>query len=234
MRNKTIAILLVMVIAAAVAVSGCTGGNASVDPSTSPGTTTKPTANANEPDMPEITLKDNGNFNWAEYSMKSDPDDDKPTKIRYEMSQEDYEGTPAKHLKMIMEMMGMEIVSDVYISTATGKAIAAKVTGMGIETIVDEQNLSTYDTANPASTLDAYTNADGGYSSYVYKGATPDVVIINGHTYTCTKYTFWKSYSDDGSSRMEVWIDPNVPLPVMTQEYYKNEKDDSIELLGWG
>lgn len=242
MKNKAVMILLVLAIAAVVAVSGCTGGSASSDKGSS--TTTSGTATsgaaattaatAKPAAMPEIKLKDNGNYNWAEYNFKLTKDSD-PDKMRFDQTKEDYKGTPARHVKMTMTMFGIDAVSDIYYSVATGKCIGASTTVMDQTTVVDDKNLSAYDTTDPSAMMGSFTSADQyGYSEFVYKGATPDVVIENGHTYTCTKYTFWKSYSKDGSSRWELEVDPSVPLPIKMVEYYDNEESTSFALQGWG
>lgn len=233
MRTKTIMLLLVLAVAAAVAVSGCTGGKASTDTSSSTSTTTGATAAPTQaatakPSAPAITLKDNGNFNWAEYNMKITKTST-PQKMRFDMTKEDYQGTPAKHMKLTMTLYGIDAVSDIYYSQATGKCIAASTTAMGHTTTVDAANLSQYDNQDPSTSYSQFSS-----SEYVFKGTTPDVVIENGHTYTCSKYTYWESYSKDGSSRWEIDVDPNVPLPVKMVQFYKNEESTSMALQGWG
>ncbi|OPY25521.1 MAG: hypothetical protein A4E28_03088 [Methanocella sp. PtaU1.Bin125] len=237
MKNRYIAILFVVVVAAAVCVAGCTGGSSTTSPTANPtgnpgSGTVQPTSQP-QSSGPEIKMYNDGQYNWVEYNMKMSRHDDDWTKVRYDLTMEDYRGTPVKHIKTTQTLMGYPVSSDVYISTATGKAIAAKVTAIGTTTEIDAANLSSYDGADPAASTDAFMST-GGYSEYKYKGSSPDVVIVNGKTYTCTKYTWWKSYSDDGSSRVEVWIDGSVPVPVKMVTYYKNEADSQMELLGWG
>jgi hypothetical protein len=237
MKNRYIAILFIMVLAVAVCVAGCTGGNAgpTANPTTTPGgSTTGPTSKP-QSSGPDIKLYNDGNFNWVEYNLKTSKYADEWDKMRYDYTDEDYQGTPVKHMRTTMEFMGIEVISDVYYSKATGKAVAAKTTTLGVETNVDQANLSTYDAMDIRSSMGDITDNDDQYGSYVYKGSSPDVVVTsNGKTYTCTKYTWWKSYSDDGSSRVEVWIDSNVPAVVKMVTYYKNEADTQMELLGWG
>lgn len=242
MRSRYLAIIFVAAVAAAICVAGCTGGNGSANPTANPtaspgaGTanpTGNPTGTANA-GGPEIKLYNNGQFNWVEYRLKTSKYADEWDEMRYDYTDEDYQGTPARHMRTTMEFMGIEVISDVYFSKATGKAIAAKTTTLGVESVVDAANLSTYDAMDISKSMKEYTDNDDQYGSYVYKGSAPDVVVVNGKTYTCTKYTWWKSYSNDGSSRVEFWIDASVPTVVKMVSYYENEADSQMELKGWG
>lgn len=237
MKNRYIAILFVAVVAAAICVAGCTGGNTSptASPTANPGSGTVSPTSSPQSSGPDINLYNDGKFNWVEYNLKTSRYADEWDKMRYDYTDEDYQGTPARHMKTSMQFMGIDVVSDVYYSKATGKAIAAKTTTLGIESVVDQANLSTYDAMDISNSMGDITDNDDQYGQYVYKGSAPDVLVTsNGKTYTCTKYTWWKSYSKDGSSRVELWIDSNVPAIVKMVTYYENDADTQMELLGWG
>ena len=224
MKFKYISIILVLLVVAALSVSGCTmlGGNkttTTTTPTAAPGTTeptstTGPTVAATT--APSTSLGDTlsslyqkGKFSWYEYQYSVDMGEGQ-----------------SMTMKMKMEFLGTGIdpkdgVSGEHMRTTTTTTIP----GMGPQT----------------STSDFYSKPDSGipssskstdYSASTAKlvNAGTETITVPAGTFTCTKYTVTDS---DMKGTSTFWSSPKAPVPVKFSAGTEGETMN-MELTGWG
>jgi len=211
-------ILLVLLVVAALAVSGCIGGNSTTTPTptVSPGSTSgdsTPTPGVSATPTPTQAPATGGNtlgslyrmghFTWFEYQSMMDFDGEQVTaKTKYEFLGQgvDPEDSKTKEHTRITSTMNMPVV--------------------GLQT----NSVDFYYDPNEAEEGDDYSFTSD--TPLVNEGA--DTVTVLAGTFACTKY----SVIEDGVSNT-FWSSPQAPMPV---KFTATVESDTItyELTGWG
>jgi hypothetical protein len=219
--KKYVSILLVLLVVAALSVSGCTmlGGNGgkTATPTTTPGTTepttvTGPTTAATT--APSTSLGDTlgalyqkGKFSWYEYQYTMDMGEGQSIAMKMKMEMlgtgiDPKDGVSGEHMRstVTMTMPGMEpqtTVTDVYSKPDTGSSSQSKDYSASTAKLVNEGT---------------------------------ETVTVPAGTFTCTKYTVTDSDMEGTST---FWSSSKVPVPVkfaVTSE----GTTMNMELVGWG
>lgn len=242
-------ILLVLLVIAALSISGCTTPTpttktptttpTTVAPTTTPGTptsvapTTQPTSGGVLSTVGQ--LFNINSLNWYQFRMTM-VKDGKTTTATYKISMlgdTTYNGVAAKHDKFAIDMPaqdGQEAMS-MEVDTYTSKADQSSLGGH-LKMIQNGQTLMEMDI--PASQSSSYSSTDitsqaDAQNDVALTNAGPDVVIIDGKTYACTKYT----YTTTEGAGYTVWYSPQAPMPVKTV-WTGDGTTSTMELIGWG
>ena len=246
--KKYVSILLVLLVVAALSVSGCTmlggnnnGGQATPVPTTNPDTnepdaTEEPTAQPTGGDVLSTVgqLFNMNNLNWYQFRMTSDVEGETVI-ATYKISMlgdTTYNGVAAEHEKFEIDMPaqeGQEAMS-MEVETYTSKADQSSLGGH-MKMIQNGETVMEMDI--PASQAGTYTSQDitdqaQVEDDVVLSNAGPAVVIIDGKTYACTKYT----YTIEDGTTYTVWHSPQAPLPVKSE--WTGEVTGTMELIDWG
>lgn len=214
--KKYVSILLVLLVVAALSVSGCTvlggnqGGKATATPTTNPGTT-EPGATDSPAVQPTTTpgtsledtlgsLYQEGKFTWIEYTT-------------------------------VMSMEGMEVKTTMKMEMLGNEMHEGKM--MDHTRITINGNAQDY-WSDPNEAGDSSSDS-GDFSSSDAKltNAGLDTVTINGKTYACTKYTV--TMTNEGEEAVYTfWAAPaQAPAPVQYQFDMEGVTMTS-QLTGWG
>ncbi len=224
MKFRYISIVLVLLVVAALSVSGCTmlggnnnGGGQTATPTATPGTT-EPGATATPVTAPTNTpgasvgdklasLYNLGQLHWFEYRLTTDIDGENMIST------------------FKMEMLGQGVdPKDGKMKEHTRMTSTMNIPGMGPQTnTMDFYNDPNEPTTDSETSPSSYMTSE---AALVNQGS--DVVVIDGKTYACTKY----SVTEDGSTTT-FWHSPQAPLPV---KYTSTSEGTTMttELLGWG
>jgi hypothetical protein len=237
-------ILLILIVAAVLAVSGCSGGNVTATPTPQQGgytvgTPTPATTVSGSPTPAGATPSSAGqlfNINAVHsysYRLTSVGADGQTTKANFAIAHEDttYGGVPAMHMAMSFDAPATasssvgQLSVDVYTRKSDNTTLGGhmKMVAAG-QTIIDADI--------PAGQASTYTSNDllasseaSGNSQLINQG--PDTVTIDGKTYACTKYM----YTSDGVT-YTVWHAAQAPMPVKMQWTDKGSAN-TVELLSW-
>lgn len=233
MKAKLIVVLAVALMVASLAVSGCTspvkkvtGSSDQVTPTATPGSG-KPSSGAGDGSSPTTkSLFDTSNLKYYEWRWTSVSNGETDTfNYRVERGTESYNGAQTKFKKVTFTSKDQDPSSITLYFDATGeKAIAYKVDDQVYEITQDNEAM--------AHMFDGY---DVGlmWANYDYdlSNGVPDVLNINGKTYTAQKYAVGTIY---GSST--IWSATVDGKQMCVQLEYKDAKGDSLkyQLWDWG
>ncbi len=216
----------------ALAVSGCSGGSPTTNPTptASPGTmggSATPTPAAGGVTSANQMFNMN-NLNMYEYRLTTDTGGQKTTMTyKIEYSDSTYQGSPAKMTKMTYNMPGSgEMLVSLYHSKTDDHLLGGTYTitagGQTMEMPIPADQGSTYSQNDWAAT----TESSIGDTSLANAGT--DTLTANGKQYTCTKYT-WTSEGNDYS----VWYTAQAPMPMKYQWTDNKGNSWTMELLNW-
>ena len=239
--------MVVLVVAAALAVSGCSGGgSASPSPTTHtgvPGTDTQvPTASPTPVPLPTpgvVTLTtadqlfDLDSLHSYQYRLTSTQNGWTYTGlITIMLTDESYHGVAARHMVMSMDASTVgagsgQMVIDFYTSKADNSTLGGHVTMSSNGKTVLDQPIQAGGTSTYTST-DPVVSGEASSDARLTKAGT-DTIVVNGISYACTVYT----YADQGKD-YTIWYSPQVPMPV--KEMWLDGLGNScvIELMSWG
>lgn len=233
MKYRYPAIIAVILISIAISVTGCC---CCTSVPTIPGATTSGgvtiTVAPTQTTTGGTTLGSMIDFNkvrWYEYRISSDTEGTSTSMVMREDFNVDYQGKKANKVTLDMDMGAgnstMNVIS--YMDASTGATLGGhmKMTAGGQVIIDQDIEPGASPSATPGvSTENPLVSFEG---TSVTKSGTESVTVPAG-TYTATKYT-WKKGSDTGN----VWMAPNVPVPVK-MAYSSSGSTMNMELTGWG
>ncbi|HTY91854.1 MAG TPA: hypothetical protein VMC84_11825 [Methanocella sp.] len=230
MKYRYTAIFIILI---ALAAAGCTSTTqTSPAASTQPAASGTPTTASNAASGSTLSsMIDFSKVNWYEYRMTSDTGGTSTTSdLRWDYNI-DYNGHKANKATMNMNMgtsdsATTEVITS-YTDVASGATLGGHIKMMTGSQVVLDQDIqpgASATTTPGASTENPLTTYQG---TSVTKIGTESVTVPAG-TYTATKYT-WTSGSNTGN----VWVAPNVPIPVK-MSYSAASSTTDMELVGWG
>ncbi len=231
-------ILLILLVLAALAVSGCSGGNPTSTPAptpTSPASTPCPTPTWNVVDTPARVdqLFHLDSLHWYRYkSSLSSGTVDLSSLYKFEYSDETYAGTAAKHTRITANntVSGLESICDIYTSRTDGRSLGGHLKSFIFGTPTTETSFEAGQGTNYLNTDLANQARANSQVALTYSGE--EKVTVDGNTYTCTRYV----YTFEGVT-YTAWYSPQAPAPVKvtwTDKYIGGTAYLKLELLGWG
>lgn len=234
-------IILILLVAVALAVSGCSGSDtgSTATPTPQPGGSTAGTPTA-APTAPPVASEPSSvgqlfsinDLSTYTYRMTSVTNGQTQTgTITISFTDTTYNGVEARHLYLNMDSPATgetgagQFLIDVYMRKSDNSTL-----GGHTKMVVNGQTFIDMDI--PADQASDYTEKDI-VSSGLASDHTPltrvgsETVTIDGKTYSCTKYT----YVDDGIA-YTVWYTAQAPMPVKMQ-WTDNDSFNTMELLSW-
>jgi len=217
--------LVVLLVIALLAVSGCIGGGGSATPTPAPtagpGASTGPTGSPGASSLTASSIFDTSNLNFYEWRISATGED--PVNFRIEKGTESYKGTPTKFKKMTITEQGEDPdIMTVYYDAA-GNAIGA---------ISDGQEL-------PAEVVPSMTGMFNamdigqiwGAANYPLSNSLPETLNINGKTYVCQKWAVGNFAGNAG-----VWTATvnGVQMAVQIQYGDNQGHTSTYQLWDWG
>jgi hypothetical protein len=231
-------VVLIILILAVLALSGCTGGKSTITPCPTPTPTT--ITPAPEPmwvavDNPSRVdqLFHLDSLHWYLYRANiSSGTVNLLSLYKFEYGDETYDGTAAKHTRVTANntVSGLESISDIYESKADGRSLGGTVKSFVFGNPMTEMSIEAGQGQN-------YLHTDMAYQARAY-GKVPltrsgqEKVIVDGTTYTCTRY----AYTFEGVT-YTAWYTLEAPAPVKVAWIDKNVQGSAhmtLELLDWG
>jgi hypothetical protein len=222
-------ILIVFLVIVALAVSGCSGGSptANPTPTVGPGGDGTPTQAAGG--LTSANQMFNlGNLNMYEYKMTTDVSGQKSSlTYKIEYSDSAYHDTPAKLTTMTYDVPGSgQMIVNMYYDKGDdhllGGSYKMAVGGQNIEIPIGADESDTYSQNDWAIT----TEESIGDTSLASTGT--ETVTANGKSYTCTKYT-WTA----GDVSYNVCYTPQAPMPLKYQWSDNKGNSWTMELISW-
>jgi hypothetical protein len=232
--------VLIILILAVLMLSGCSGGN----PTNAPGSTPAPTPAAgtlipaptwNAVDAPAGVdqLFHLDSLHWYRYrSSISSSNMVLSSLYLFEYSDETYGGTAAKRTRITANdtVTGLESITDVYASKADGRSLGGSVRSFIYGNPTTEMSIEAGQGAN-------YLKSDLANQAMASSGAAltnsgQEKITVDGTTYTCTRYDY-----NSGGVAYTAWYTPQAPAPVKVAWVDKNVQGGAhmtLELLGWG
>ncbi|CAJ36525.1 hypothetical protein [Methanocella arvoryzae] len=216
--KKYVSILLVLLVVAALSVSGCTtpgGDGGKTTPTATPGATdepgVQPTASATEsPGLMDTlsSLYQMSKFTWYEYQYMIDMGEGMTMKMKTKMeflgqAADPEDGVVGEHIRM----------------TST-----TSIPGMGDQTTTND-----FYTKPDSDSSDADSDDYWSSTAKIVNVGTETVTVPAG-TFVCTKYSVTDS---DMEGTSYFWSSPQAPLPVKYSTTVEGQTMD-MELVGWG
>lgn len=236
-------LIISIVLAIMLAVSGCSGGNGTATPTSTPGpggnTAGTPTPAATAGPTPGVgalsTVAQLYNINAIHaysYRLTSETGGQTSTSnFALAYSDTTYSGVPAQHVSMSFDTPSTggtspaQMTVDLYTSKADKKSL-----GGHMKMVVNGQTLMDNDI--PAgqettySTNDMASSAASSGAQLISQGT--ETVTIDSKSYACTKYT----YTSEGTV-YTVWYTPQAPMPVKSRWTDNSGNTYTMELTSW-
>jgi hypothetical protein len=229
-------LIILVLLAAALVVSGCSGNSpgpaatATPGPIASPGITASPTSTAGPSAEPARSaaqaaeLFDFSRINWFEYTVYS-ANETGPSGLRYEASTATINGAPAKAERITVRAPNDTVIDvESFYDPASGRETGGHVKFViGGQTWIDSDTVPGDDQYKSNSI--AWTFQQGNWP---LRSLGTEKITAGGKTYTCTKYAVGEA-GESGTA----WMAAGVPLPVRIDSV--SEKGTATwELAGWG
>jgi hypothetical protein len=233
LRLRYSGILIIFLVIVALAVSGCSGGSSTTNPTPtvgpgSPGGDGTPTPAAGQttggtPDIKSLFDMDKlKSYEWKITSVTEGKSN--VTYFRFEKNTGvTYNGVAANEDKMTVTMDDSTVMKfDVFYSPTDNRQLGGSVQ-MG-----DFQMPITAD-SQYSSMFDAYDVSDTySTSDWLLTSKGPDTLLINGKTYICNKY-----WVGDAGGQGTVWVSNGVPMPVKIESKTSDGSSWTYELWDW-
>ena len=143
--------------------------------------------------------------------------------LKTEISDDQFQGTPAVHYKNTMVLTGqaITIITDIFYSTSFDAILGGTVT-----TIMNGQTITTPIPANQLQTYAGNANFQKE-SILVYQGT--ETITVPAGTFVTKRYT---ASIENGTATY--WVADGVPVPVKYYILSNDGSDVTAELEGWG
>ncbi|OPY25522.1 MAG: hypothetical protein A4E28_03089 [Methanocella sp. PtaU1.Bin125] len=230
MKKSHSIILIVLLVVAILAVSGCTGGSSTTNPTATPshGGSSTPAPTQPGSNTPG-SLFNLGNLKMYEYKLTTvSGGETTSSTYKIEYSDSTYQGTPAKLSKFTYSMpsTGQMVVSLYYSKTddhLLGGTYTMNAGGQTFEFPIGADEGDTYSENDWASsTADDFDDMSG------WTSAGSETLSANGRSYNCAKHTW--TY---GSTSYTIWTNDQAPMP-MKYHWVDNQGNSwTMELLSW-
>jgi hypothetical protein len=238
LKTRRGSIPLILLVLAALAVSGCSGGNPTGTPgptATPPASTPGPTPTWNAVDAPARVdqLFHLDSLHWYLYRADiSTGTVNLSSLYKFEYSDVTYADTAAKHTRVTSNdtVSGLESIVDIYTSEADGRSLGGSGKSFIFGSPTTETGIAAGQGMNYLDReLDSQARAN---SDVALVSQGQEKITVDGTTYTCTRYV----YTAEGVT-YTAWFTPQAPAPVKVAWIDKNVQGSAhmtLELLGWG
>jgi hypothetical protein len=223
LRNACPGILLVLIVVAAAALSGCTSGPAS--PTVATGA-----PNVVSPAPAPVTLRsgslfDTGKLQWFEYRLTGS---DKPavSDVRFDYLTTVINGISVRDDRITMKIAApeMTVIMDKYYDPASNAQVGTHTKTVSSGTSLSDLGLQASDLYRDNNVAEAFTAGN-----WPMKSPGTDAVTIDGKTYQCTKYSV-----GDSGEHGTAWVSGEVPVPVKIEQKFADGDTSTWELIGRG
>lgn len=217
--------LLIMVILAAAALSGCTGGPAS--PAAVSGTPVAASPVPASDSMRSGALFDTGRLEWFEYRLTS-AGGSKPavSEVRFDYTTTAINGITVRDDRVTMKLAtpGMLVVMDRYYDPESHVQVGSRVRTESAGTSLSDLGLQAGDLYRMGNVVDAYATGN-----WPLKSLGTETVTVDGASHVCTKYAVGVA-----GEHGDAWVSGGVPVPVKIETVSDDGRTTTWELTGRG
>jgi hypothetical protein len=222
MKTINLRILTIALIVAVVAIAGCASNNNTANTTSNNVSSSTTVSSQQMGSTVDSTSVFSTNYKWIEYQIATDRGGNNTTAdTRIERSIDNYNGTPAVHLKLnASTASGGNVVSDIYYDKDQNSVLGG--------TMTITYNGQTMTRQIPPTQLSGQGfNNFNEKASLTYDG-TESVTVPAGTYASASKY----NRVANGTS-VTYWASSGVPVPV--KEVTSSPRGSStLELVGWG
>ncbi|OPY25523.1 MAG: hypothetical protein A4E28_03090 [Methanocella sp. PtaU1.Bin125] len=225
MRKACPGVLLILVIMAAAALSGCTGSPASPAPGTGTPAAASPVP-AHAP-MRSGALFDTGRLQWFEYRLTgAGGEEPAVSEVRFDFTTTAVNGIAVKDDRITIKLATPEmlVVMDRYYDPGSHVQVGSRVRTESAGASLSDLGLQAGDLYRMGNIVDACATGN-----WPLKSLGTETVTVDGTSHVCTKYAV-----GEAGEHGVAWVSTGVPVPVKIESVSDDGRKTTWELTGRG